>query len=316
LTTGYIGTRGAHMFANNEANALDQNGDRRLSDIPGRVILRDNEGDSIYHGLNVDLKRRFTRGMEVRTAYTWSKLIDNSSEIFTADNYSSFPVVQFPVNRGTFDRGLSAFDRRHRLAITYIYDVPKLSMASFHDNKLMGVVSNVVNGWQISGTTAFQSGAPGNVEVGSDLNGDGIGNDRPALSNPNAAINTWAVADPQDSSTGYCEGTAFLHDTCNPVAAGSVRYLVGDPSALGVIGRNTFVSPWTQDWTFSVSKDFKVTERQTIQFRTEMLNPFNHANDGVPNLTLIGGSLDGSLGNEAITASGNRQIRLKLKYSF
>jgi hypothetical protein len=318
LTTSYIGTRGAHLFANEEANALTPDGPslRRLSDVSGRIVLRDNGGDSIYHGLNVDLKRRFTHGLELRTAYTWSKLIDNSSEIFTGDNYSSFPVVQFPVNRGTFDRGLSAFDRRHRLAITYIYQVPTLSMASFHDNPFLSIVSKAINGWQLSGTTAFQSGAPGNIEVGSDLNGDGIGNDRPALSNPNAPINTWAIADPVDSPTGYCEGTGVLNNVCNPIAANAVRFLVGDPSALGVIGRNSYVSPWTQDWTFSVSKDFKITERQSFQFRTEMLNPFNHGNNGVPNLTLISGHLDNSFGDEALTASGNRQIRFKLKYSF
>jgi hypothetical protein len=47
-----------------------------------------------------------------------------------------------------------------------------------------------------------------------------------------------------------------------------------------------------------------------------MLNPFNHANDVVPNLTLLTGSQNGSFGDEAVTATGNRQIRFKLKYSF
>jgi hypothetical protein len=325
LTTGYIGTRGAHLYANNEANAFDANGDRRLSDIPGRVILRDNEGDSIYHALNVDLKRRFSHGLQFQTAYTWSKMIDNGSEIFTADNFSSFPVVQYPVNRGTFDRGLSAFDRRHRLAITYIYDLPKFDMASFNDNAFLGIVSKAVNGWEMSGTTAFQSGAPGNVEVGADLNGDGIGNDRPALGNPNAAFNTWAVNDPVDSATGWCEGNALiLQGACNAINASDVRFLVGDPSTLGQIGRNTYQSGWTQDWTFAISKNFKITETQTLQFKTEMLNPFNHANTSVPNLTLI--NFDGSFGDRSLTETGlatpglgfpsNRQIRFKLKYTF
>jgi hypothetical protein len=241
-------------------------------------------------------------------------MIDNGSEVFTADNFSSYPVVQFPVNRGTFDRAISAFDRRHRVAITYIYDLPKFTSASFKDNAFLGVVSQAINGWELSGTTAFQAGAPGNVEVGADLNGDGIGNDRPALSNPNAAFNTWAVNDPVDSSTGWCEGNAFLNGACNEVNQKDVRFLVGDPSTLGMVGRNSVQNAWTQDWTFAVSKNFKISEGQSLQFKTEMLNPFNHGNTGVPNLTLI--NFDSSFGDRTLTTTGNRQIRFKLKYSF
>jgi hypothetical protein len=344
LTTRYVGTRGAHLFANNEANAFEQDGNRRLSDIPGRIILRDNEGDSIYHGLNVDLNRRFTHGLELRTAYTWSKLIDNGSEVFTgSDNYSSFPVAQFPVNRGTFDRGLSAFDRRHRLAFTYIYDLPKLSMASFSDNKLLGIVSNAINGWEVTGTTAFQSGAPGNVEAGFDWNQDGITNDRPFLSNPNAPVTSWAVADPS-SPTGFCEGTYWWNVTaanfCHPVQSSSVRWVMGEfGTTTGNYARNGFVTPWTQDWTMAIGKTFKVTERQSVQFKAEMLNPFNHGNTSIPNLTLISGhpwigstsqpcdqqtvktagcgfADTPTFADASLTSAGNRQIRLKLKYSF
>lgn len=344
FTAGYIGTRGAHLFANNEANAFVDQADniRRLPDVPGpggRVVLRDNEGDSIYHALNLDLNRKFSKGLEVRAAYTWSKMIDNGSEVFTGSDsftsYSSFPVVQFPVNRGTLDRGLSAFDRRHRLALTYIYDFPKAAVPSY--------LSHVVNGWEISGTTAFQSGAPGNVIAGFDWNQDGITNDRPFLSNASAPMTSWAVAD-SSSSTGFCEGTYWWNVTaanfCHPIDPKNVHWVLGElGNSNGNFARNGFTTPWRQDWTMALQKDFKITERQTIQFRTEMLNPFNHGNTAVPVLNLITGhpwvgstskpcdqfptATNCGFANPAVTfadtdltSAGARNIRFQLKYQF
>jgi hypothetical protein len=326
LTTGYVGTRGLHLFSNTEANPYTETGDRLYPDR-GRIVLRDNEADSIYHALNVNLSRRFSHGLQAQLAYTWSKMIDTGSELWTGGNFSSFPLVQFPYGRGTYDRGLSAFDRRHRIVLSYIYDIPKLKVSSFHENAVYAAVGQILNGWQISGTTAFQSGAPGNVEVGTDINGDGISNDRPSMGNPAAPLTSWAW----QYNGQWCEGVEWANtwDPCNPVDPTSVHWLVPESGVGTPVGRNSFTMPWIQTWTFAATKNIKMGERQGLEFRVEMFNPFNHGNTGIPNLTLItgtswaqsmnngnGGIGPATFGDLAITSGGYRDIRLQLKYTF
>ena len=100
---------------------------RWLAAIPtrGDIEVRDNSGDSIYHALQVQADRKFSHGFLLRASYTFSKMIDDSSEIFTPganlngvlSTWSSYPVVQYPTPRGTNDRSVSDFDHRHRLEL-------------------------------------------------------------------------------------------------------------------------------------------------------------------------------------------------------
>ena len=95
------------------------------------------------------------------------------------------------------------------------------------------VVSQIVNGWQVSGVTQFQSGSPGNVQIGYDWNGDGIANDRPQVANVKAPLATYAVRGDDPNLFGlaagtYCDGAFAIYtsDPCHPVAAGSFRWLL------------------------------------------------------------------------------------------
>ena len=76
------------------------------------------------------------------------------------------------------DRGLSAFDRRHRAALTWVWDLPGVHADSGYKRGL----GYVVNGWEVSGTAQFETGAPETIHVESfDVNGDLSGfNDRPS----------------------------------------------------------------------------------------------------------------------------------------
>jgi len=340
-SVGYVGTRGARLYGTDMLNPyINDPTDPLFQEIcggatycrqyPGRgsIGIRDNTGDSIYHAMQAEVHRRLSHGLELRANYTWSHAIDDVSEVFTSGNYSTYPVVQYPASRGQYDRGPSTMDRRHRVAISYVYTIPKLPAVAFKDNAALGFLGNIYNGWQISGTTSFQSGAPANVETGYwigsyDWNWDGIGNDRPALGNPNAPINTFGVMEGSQVCNGPAYTTGSMAGVCQPVDPNSVHWIAGNLFAAGVpkgmVGRNSFLTRGRQDWTFALAKTVNITEHQRIEYRMEMFNPFNHANTGVPDLTLQSGIQPGitpTFGDYNYSLSGYRSIRMWLKYSF
>ncbi len=331
LEIGYVGTRGEYLFANTFANPFLSDGSR-LVPARGSISVRDNSGDSIYHGLQVQVDRRFSRGLLFRSSYTFSKMIDDSSEVFSSgtsrngvpSTWNSFPVVQYPAPRGTYDRSVSDFDHRHRLAITYIYEIPKLNA----NDSLRRGAGYVLNGWQLSGTTAFQSGTPYNVGTGFDSNGDGVNNDRPSLGNRQAPLASYAFTGDWggESANVLCDGpTLWSTNQCLPVSASQVHWVVPS-NGQGNVGRNSLIGPWYTSWAFSLSRNVSVHESQALQIRADMFNPFNQTHkdgDGYwPNMQLASGVVPANSGASSTFADfstslhGGRTVRMLLRYSF
>ncbi|MFI5176577.1 MAG: TonB-dependent receptor plug domain-containing protein, partial [Terriglobia bacterium] len=304
VTVAYVGTRGERLFVNDQLNpGIDF---ARINPDRGSIQVRTNAGDSIYHAFNLKVDRRFSKGLLFRGAYTWSRLIDDGSEVFATTGLSSFPQDAF--NRSA-DRGLSAFDRRQRLVLSYVYDLPSLKR---NGNFAASAASFAFRDWQISGTTTFQAGAPNTVTPGFDINGDlNGGSDRPNLGNPSAPFTSFAY---DGAQVGGTPGVFYDGPTVNstgdliPVSANSVHWLI-QGAGVGNVGRNTVISPGRQDWNFSIARQFKMPskrmEGQHIEFRTELFNVFNHPNQGNLSLNLQ----DPDFGNADVTRFGGRQIR-------
>jgi hypothetical protein len=304
LTAAYVGTRGQRLYLNQELNP-GING-IRSNPSRGSILSRSNLGSSSYNGLQIDLERRLTRGLLIRANYTYSKAIDNGSEVFTVQN-SSFP--QNPLN-ASLERGLSAFDHRQRVAITWVYNLP------FAMGK--GPLNYVTKGWLVSGTTQLQSGSPTVVYTQLDLAGSLRANGRPNAGNPNATIN---YSDACLNSTTCITGVGQLQPNgsivdYNTGAAGNAslfRYVV-PITGFGNLGRNTVENPGTVDWSMAVSRSFPIPklEGHRIEFRAEAFNPFNHANAG----DLSGSIQDPNFLNKDVTFTGGRELRLWLYYRF
>jgi Carboxypeptidase regulatory-like domain len=331
MEIGYVGTRGEHLYGNTFANPFLPGG-ARLFPTRGSITIRDNSGDSIYHALQVQVNRKFSRGFLLRSSYTFSKMIDDASEVFTPgfsqqgvlSTWSSYPAVQYPTPRGTYDRSVSDFDHRQRWSFTYIYEIPALKA---NDSFSRGL-GYVVNGWQIAGTTAFQSGTPYNVETGFDSNGDGVNNDRPSLGNPHAPLASYAFTGDWagGSANTLCDGpTLWFFNQCTFVPASQVHWIVPS-SGQGNVGRNSLTGPWYTTWAFSLSRDIKVHENQALEVRADLFNPFNQAQrDGGgywPNMQLVSGivpatsSASSTFANFATSQHGGRTVRVMLRYSF
>lgn len=322
---GYVGTRGEHLYGQDYLNPLNGAGAFTNPNRAG-IIIRDNTGDSMYHGLQAELNRKFSKGLLFRASYTYSKMMDDVAEVFTSGNFSTYPMIQEytsaytkGVSRKSVDWGLSPYDHRQRLALSYVYDIPNFKK---NDEMLMKAIGYITNDWQLSGTTAFQAGNPVNVQVGYDSNGDGITNDRPNLGNPNAPLTTfgWDGAWNGGLPSGQvCAGPQFYVGPCTPVAASTVHWIVPAPGTNGNVPRDSIVVPGSALWNFSILRRVKIHENHQIEFRTEMFNAFNHANTGTPNATLVTGIP--FTGNTSFlqypqTIAGGRTIRFWLKYSF
>ena len=329
----YVGTRGEGLFDNEQLNpriftfpSLISPVDDRLNPNKGSIIARANRGDSIYHGLQAEVTRNVGR-LNLRAAYTWSRAIDNASEVFTNSGGSSFwQNVLDPRS----DRGPSAFNHTHVAAFTWVYALPDPDPSNRFLNEVFG-------GWLTSGSIVLQSGAPETLYFGGlDVNGDGQGNDRPSLLTRSAPINLSAAClgdpncvtglgliDVNDLGPGLFDlGQALLGNPGNilPLTNNQVRY-VANIGQNGNVGRNSIDLPGLEQYNLSVLKRFKLPFREghQLEFRADFLNAFNHANAGQNNISGYGNLLNpgfGVTGPKSLTLDGARSIQIWLKYSF
>lgn len=298
MELSYVGSVAHKLFTNEELNPLLPTGGRLYPGF-GRRQIRGNSGNSNYHALQARLDRRFSRGVQVMGAYTWSKFIDSTSEVFTRDGTSS--QFSVPLYQGglTLDRGISVFDRTHRLVISYIWELPGPGT---------GLLGQALGGWRMAGITTLQSGNPYSLLNGFDRNGDGVQSDRPDVGNPTAPRHTRAVAS-ATSPTGYLNP-----DTGAPVNRNDVYVVqgVGFPGA-GALGKNTERTKRTNNFDWSLFKEFRIQEGLRLEYRLEAFNLLNHPQffEVPPNNVVA--SVPGSFLNFNLVDGTAREMRMGLR---
>lgn len=310
-TVAYVGTRGEHLFLNQELNPGVKG--IRLNPARGAIGARTNGGDSVYHGLQTDFTRNFKHGLYLEVAYTWSHAIDTGSEVFTTSGGSSYPQNPFSV---LSERADSAFDRRHRGSVTWVYSPTYRGS----DTGAFRIANYFIRNWTFSGTAQLQAGAPDTIHfAGFDENGDlRTTNDRPDFGNRRAPVNySDSCYNSSTCITGV--GIAGLNGTYTDLNTGAsgtrdqFRY-IQVTGRTGNLGRNTFVNDWTQNYSFAVERIIPIphTEHHQLEFRAEGINPFNHPNPGLVSTDL----LDSTFLNKDIQYTGGRVLNLWLKYRF
>ena len=259
-------------------------------------------GSGIYHAASVDFLHRFARGLYFRINYTFAKNIDNATnELFSS-------IVNPRRSQDGYDfgneRGPSALDIRHKLAVSWVYDLPNIHT----DHAFVRVLAH---GWEWGGSYLAESGQPVTPlsDTDSNANGDGAG-DRTII-NPNGVGNTGTIVDAvcnsgpggatsivaADPTTGafFCNAGHTAADDAHLVGYvaenSGARYVQAQFGAFANAGRNTFFTPGLNVWNMSIYKNTKITERFSVQFRAETFNTFNHRNFSV-GLPTNNGSLD------------------------
>ncbi|MGB8474413.1 MAG: TonB-dependent receptor [Candidatus Acidiferrum sp.] len=265
-----------------------------------------NDAYSYYHSLQTTLSRRWGAGY-FQAAYTFSRSTDATSTGNTAFN-TAFN------NESTLaaSRGLSDFDRTHRLVVSYRYELPFFKGET-------GAKGALLSGWALSGITIIQSGAPFSVtDSGAGTAFLGAGFTPGTLTASLASGSTLASGLTTGSigsrvTNGYLNPNAFTPAPLLYPAQCQVdaNYCTTD---FGNLGRNIYRGPGQQNWDFSLIKNFKLTERQSLRFTTDFFNLWNHANFGNPTVTDVeGGS---SFGLITSTVGTPRLIQFSLRYAF
>jgi hypothetical protein len=218
-------------------------------------------GNSHYHGLALDLKKRYSRNLLFDANYTWSHNIDDSS----AETNSIVATPRRPqdFNNISVERGNSALDRRNRLTLTTLYDTPWFRGAR---NPLL---RNGVGNWEISGSYMVESGewaTPQTGGVDSNLNGDTAA-DRVIL-NPNGVPGTSSGVTPLKNSSNAT--VAYL--AMNPTA----QFIQAQVGAYTTSGRNILATPRIDNVELTIAKSFSIRERVKLQLHADMFNALNH----------------------------------------
>jgi hypothetical protein len=296
FTIGWIGTKGTALLQTVDGNpTLPVNNNRgtlRVDPTQDVIRLRCNCASSIYHSLQTSLEKRLSRNFSMAAHYTWSRFIDDASDIFNASTSGDSAVSQDSFNRRA-DRGRSVYDRPRRLALNGVVEVPfKLEQKS--------VVGRLLGGWQISGFLALQSGAPFSPLDGADPGFRLFGIDA-AVSNairPN--LNTTL-----DLSSMSVEEL---------IRAGGRNLFsrVTSANPIGNAGRNILRADGINNIDFGINKNIKISETQRLQLRAEFYNLFNSRDFGIPEAIVA----NPGFGVQWNTDGGNRRIVVGLRYTF
>ncbi len=218
------------------------------------------QGNSSYHGLALQLTRRFARGLQLIGAYTWSHNIDDSTAaLFTTVLSPRRPQDFFNLRP---ERASSALDHRHRLTLSWVYESPWLK------SNPAWWLKNLVGNWSVGGGYTAETGTWATLRSGVDSNQNG----------DNAGDRT-VVNDAGDSGRG--SGVTALRNTGGAI----VGYLANDPTAKWIVagngvfptaGRNTVRLPEINNFDMSVSKRVNISEHKRVEFRAEFYNTMNH----------------------------------------
>ena len=224
-------------------------------------------GNSTYHGLALQLNRRFSHGLQLIGAYTWSHNIDDSTADFFTTTLTPRRAQDFQDLRA--DRSSSALDRRQRLTLTAVYDVP------FYKTSPNWFVKNLLGNWEVAPIYTYESPELATVQsaVDSNLNGDPAP-DR-AIVNPAGVGNTGSDVTPINASGGAVsmgDPTTAAYVANNPTA----KYVVAGYGTIPNAGRNTLPIRPINNVDLSLIKRFSITERVRFEFQAQFSNALNH----------------------------------------
>jgi hypothetical protein len=254
----------------------------------GDIVQREPASSSNYHSLQLQLNRRFSKGIQFGAAWTWSKAMNYAD----ADNSTVAAFVPIRI----WNYGKAGYDRTQNLVINYTWDLPKLSQLVNHV-----VIRTLFDHWQLAGIMSFVSGAPMGIGLGTvdatDITGGGDG--------ARVVVLGKAII-PKSERT-------FQRFFDTGVFARPAQGTNGNAP------KDVIRGPGINNWDVTILKKFPVRDRAALQLRWEMYNAFNHTQfDGVDTSTRfdINGRQTNTRFGALISSRDARRMQGSLRFTF
>ena len=318
FSVGYVGSHGVNLITGAEQNPVTHTidasgvyhfaptttGSNRINPALAGFSLGVNGTTSRYDSLQASLNRRLTHNVQAQVSYTYSKCLGTGDATLGSLSQNSPTLYSNPFDRSP-DKSVCGYNVTQTLRLNSLVTLP------FHGNRL-------VEGWQITGILAANTGLPFNVSDGVDQS-----NQINGVPRPNYAPNNPAVTDPL---------THISYPACNnhPILSGTAMYFNPNcfaQEAFGTLGnfaREGLVGPGLVNLDLALLKSTKIRENVNLQFRAEFFNFLNHTNLSYPTSTIFTGTPSpAAILGRATTAgqiinyaSPSREIQLGLKLIF
>jgi len=266
LSVSYVGNQGRHQNDYRNVNLPSVSylpnliGGAKYQTAPGlpfpgftTIRQAENEANTHYNGLQVDLNSQLGHDLNLRAFYTLSRAIDPTT---AGSGGGDLGTVSNPYQGWTYDNGPSGYDRTHIAVVDFIYDIPLFR----HNGSKF--VKSVAGGWQVSGIVTLESGVPLNVNLTGGQQGNGVGgNNRPNL--------TGTISYPHTPVAGVNQGIQYFDPTA---------FTAPTVGAWGTLGHNALRGPGRDNWNMSLFKSFAFSEARgsRLELRLETFNTWNH----------------------------------------
>lgn len=283
VSIAYVGTHGAHLVRNYNANQNLFTTGKDLYPNLGSIFMQDTRGKSDYDAMQLQYEHRARNGLTVTGAFTWSKTLDDSCGNLDACNpqlYTDFGI----------ERGLSTQDVDYVMTLSALYELP-FGRGKRWGNDVSKWMDYVIGGWQLNGIYTLQGGTPFSITASGNpqyTRADLVGK---------VSVHPGNILD-------YVDGSAFAA----PASVGGIY------TAPGTAGRGIVRGPGFSNMDLAVFKNFPITERVKGQFRVQAYNLTNTPHFMNPFDTNINDNQIGKI--NSVIANSWRQVELALRFTF
>jgi carboxypeptidase family protein/TonB-dependent receptor-like protein len=291
MQVGYLGNQGHHMLDRSNVNNIDPaTGTRPLPQF-AKVDIKSSGSNTAFHGLQVSLYRRASRGLQLGTQYMWSHAFDEGAlgggESTSIQNAACRRCEHASTNQ----------DVRHTLTMNGVYALPFGRDAGKGD----GAAKYLLGGWQLSGLLQARTGRPLTITSSRSAGDLPDGN--------NSAQRADLVA-----------GQPLYPSTQTPEQwFNTAAFALPARGTWGSAGRNIIRAPGLFQVDLALQKRFALTTDRSLEFRAEAFNAFNRVNLGAPGISQTSpssfGRITGPL-NRTYGTGTARQIQFMFRFNF
>ena len=293
VQAAYVTTQGRHLQTGIGANNVEQilpAGTATNGFIPfagfGGGSYQATVGSSSYNGLQTKIEKQYAGSLDFLATYTWSKSFSDAGDLLNGGNTGGYRAPSVPGFGIGKDRGLADFDIRNVFHLSGGYALPFGKGKRFM-NGGGRLADSLLGGWSVNAIATLEGGQPITLSCPS---GTTAGTSCHDLNVPGQSQKLGLHIDSNGKLSWFGNPAAFTQPCILGGTPGATTPIVNSPAgcvplngfaALGG-GPTTTTTPGFRRLDFSTFKDFRLTERFTVQFRAEFFNIFNHPNFNAP----------------------------------